>query len=98
MSRRKLCVQLLTVWFIPAPAAFQARIAELLIGIPQARAYFDNILIASRTIDEHRANVRAVLQRLDKVNLKLNLKRYCLMKIQVISFLSRSVKKNFLYL
>ena len=54
-----------------APAIFQRAIEDLLQGIPNVGVFLDNILITGATDDDHLKNLRTVLERLKKANLRL---------------------------
>ena len=54
-----------------APAYFQRLINEVLQGLPFARGYLDDILIFSKTYDEHLDHIKQVFQRLREADLKL---------------------------
>jgi hypothetical protein len=58
-----------------APATFQQMIDEVLREYPQARAYFDDIILFSNTLAEHLRHLSEVLKRLNKANLKINTRK-----------------------
>ena len=47
-----------------APAIFQETIDKVLTGIPKTFAYLDDIVVAGETIEEHRALLEQVFERL----------------------------------
>ena len=56
----------------PAPEIYQSKMTDLFKDIPNVQIIMDDILIHSKTKDEHDKIVRLVLDRCRKVNLKLN--------------------------
>ena len=48
------------------PAIFQETIDKVLTGIPKTFAYLDDIMVPGETIDEHRALLEQVFERLKK--------------------------------
>ena len=57
---------------VSAQDEFQRLIDEALGDLDGVFSLIDDILITGRTIEEHDANLRAVLERCKKINLKLN--------------------------
>lgn len=55
--------------------------------------YLDDIIILSKTFEEHIENLRQVFERLKSANLKMNLKKCCILQKQV-SFLGHVVSEN----
>ena len=58
-----------------AAQTFQRLIDEVLRGLPFAFAYIDDVLIASRDIDEHQDHVLQVFERLAHLGLKINVSK-----------------------
>ncbi len=56
-----------------APSCFQRMMSEILKGQSGAHCYLDDIMVAGATLKEHDENLQAVLQRIDKAGLKLNM-------------------------
>lgn len=54
----------------PACAIFQEAVDKALAGIPDARSYFDDILIKSTNMHDHLHTIRLVLTRLKEFNLR----------------------------
>ena len=54
-----------------APAYFQALVSKVLVGIPFAFGYLDDILIYSPDIETHMKHLKIIFQRLREANLKL---------------------------
>ena len=54
-----------------APAIFQRTIESLLADIPQAVAFLDDVLVTGHTEEEHIANLKKVLHRLQSAGLRL---------------------------
>lgn len=55
-----------------APAEFQRVLDRVLEGLPFARAYIDDILIFSETVEEHHQHLRQVFDRLREAGLTLH--------------------------
>jgi hypothetical protein len=55
--------------------------------------YLDDIIILSKTFDEHLNNLRQVFERLRETNLKLNSKK-CLLLQKEVPFLGHIVSEN----
>ena len=75
-----------------APATFQAYINEALRGLldDSCIAFMDDILIFSRSVEEHTTHVRAVLERLRKYGLYVKLSK-CEFSVEEVSFLGYRV-------
>ena len=58
-----------------SPSAFQRLMELTLEGIKSAIVYIDDVLVHTKTHDEHRKELQIVFARLRKANLKLNLKK-----------------------
>ncbi|KAK7918866.1 hypothetical protein WMY93_010150 [Mugilogobius chulae] len=56
-----------------APATFQRLVNLVLRGVPGCDAYLDDIVVHSKSWDEHICQLREVFERLDKANLTINL-------------------------
>ncbi|KAG2191768.1 hypothetical protein INT47_010343, partial [Mucor saturninus] len=54
---------------------FQRTMSIALEGLPFVRFFVDDIVCASKTFEEHKAHLKQVIERLTKVNLKLNPKK-----------------------
>ena len=55
-----------------APSIFQRALECVLANIPRVCIFLDDILVTGKTREEHVANLRWVLRRLDEAGLKLN--------------------------
>ena len=53
-----------------APSLFQRTMDQLLQGIPMTATYLDDVLVSGRTVEEHRNNLRQVLNRLCDAGLR----------------------------
>ena len=51
--------------------AFQRAMSEIFADMPFVKIYIDNLIVASRTFEEHEQRVRAVIERLTEANLRL---------------------------
>lgn len=58
-----------------APSTFQRFINEVLIGLDFVFPYLDDILIASKSEEEHKIHLNLVLERLNKYGLRINLSK-----------------------
>ncbi len=63
-----------------AASAFQRRIHQSLIGLPGVIAYIDDIIVFGETQEIHDQNLRNVLARLDKDDLRLQFKK-CMLSV-----------------
>lgn len=55
---------------------FQRTMSTLLADLDFVRVYLDNITITSRTWQEHEQHVRLVLERLNKLNMRISVKKF----------------------
>ena len=78
-----------------AGATFERLMEKVLSGLSWkiCMVYLDDIIILSKTFDEHLENLRQVFERLKSANLKMNPKKCCLLQKQV-SFLGHIVDAN----
>lgn len=69
-----------------APEIFQKFIYDTLSGVHGVIAYFDDILIFGRTIEEHNLNLDVVLSKISKSGLTLNLlkSKICVPKVKFL--------------
>lgn len=82
-----------------APATFQRLMNTLLSDLIDkcVCVYLDDIVIYSKTLDEHVEHIRQVLDRLNLEGLKLNLNKCCFAK-KKISFLGHIVGENGIFM
>ena len=64
-----------TMGFKNSPAYVQRQIDLLLRKYPWARAYIDDVVIASKTLDEHVQHLQALFQLFASVNISINPKK-----------------------
>ena len=77
-----------------APAYFQALISEVLKGLSHfAIAYLDDIIILSKTEEEHLQHLEIIFQRLHEAGLKLKWSKCSLMKLH-IEYLGHLISEN----
>ena len=77
-----------------APAYFQALISEVLKGLSHfAIAYLDDIIIFSKTEEEHLQHLEIIFQRLHEAGLKLKRPKCSFMKLQ-IEYLGHLISEN----
>ncbi len=78
-----------------APATFQRYMNKVIGGLKwkSSLVYLDDIIIFSKTFEEHLVHVREVFERLSKYNLRLNPKK-CEFLCQVVKFLGYVVSKS----
>jgi hypothetical protein len=77
---------------INAPASFQRLMNAVLAGISweYALAYIDDIIIYSKTFEKHLSDLRNVLDRIDKANLKIRTEKCSFVKKE-INYLSHVI-------
>ncbi|XP_066969145.1 uncharacterized protein [Macrobrachium rosenbergii] len=73
-----------------APSCFQQLMNEVLAGIPNCVVYLDDIVIFSRTWEEHQRVLEQVLEALRRENLIVNLNK-CHFGVAEITYLGRIV-------
>ncbi|MCG8047960.1 MAG: reverse transcriptase domain-containing protein, partial [Candidatus Thiodiazotropha endolucinida] len=80
---------------INAPSAFERLMERVMNGLTfvSLLIYLDDIIVYSKTFEEHLENLREVFQRLQEANLKLNPKKCCLFRTEV-SFLGHKVSAS----
>ena len=76
-----------------APMTFQAAMQRLFMHLDFVRVYLDDILIASKTWEEHVQHVAQVLATLQKNGLTLNLKK-CLFAKTTVEYLGFEIDEN----
>ena len=59
----------------PIPSIFQRLMKTLLNGLPFVIVFVDDVIIFSKSFEEHTEHVRLVLERINRANLKLNLEK-----------------------
>ena len=73
-----------------ASQTFQRFMDEVLRGVPGCFCYLDDILLASRSEEEHSSHLRQVLQRLDEYGVVVNRDK-CVFGVSSINFLGHNV-------
>ena len=76
-----------------APAYFQELMNRVLSGIPFAFAYLDDILVFSRTPEEHLRHLRKIFERLRKADLRLKMAKCDFFKKE-LQYLGHIVTKD----
>lgn len=76
-----------------APSCFQRMMSAILKGQSGVHCYLDNIMVAGATIEEHDKNLQSVLQRINKVGLKLNTAK-CHFRQPELSFLGHMLSEK----
>ena len=78
-----------------APATFQRFMERVLQGLPSrtVRVYFDDILIASESREEHLSNLRSVFERFRGAGVKLKSNK-CKLVAEQISFLGHTLTRD----
>ena len=79
-----------------APAIFQSVMDRVLSGVKNVVCYLDDILITTRSIEEHKEIVSEVLQRLEKHNIKAKLSKCEFFKSSV-NYLGYKIDKEGLH-
>ena len=76
-----------------APELFQSILSDILCDIPKVFVFFDDILIAANSIEEHDSTLKRVLQRLLDKGLALN-KTKCKFAVPEIDFLGYHISST----
>ena len=76
-----------------AVSLFQREIEQILRDVPGVVAYLDDILISSRSKEEHRQTLDVVLSRLEKPGLKVRPEE-CTFLVQSVEYLGHIVDKD----
>ncbi|CAE1249037.1 Transposon Ty3-I Gag-Pol polyprotein,Transposon Ty3-G Gag-Pol polyprotein [Acanthosepion pharaonis] len=76
-----------------AAQSFQRLIDEVLRGLSYTYAYIDDVLIASKTHEEHYYHLQTVFQRLQHYGLKLNVEK-CLFAVRSLTFLGHIIDNH----
>ena len=79
-----------------APSVLQRTLESLLAGIPRVYIFLDDILVTGKAREEHVANLRLVLKRLDEAGLKLNNQK-CEFFNQSVVYLGRKIDRDGLH-
>lgn len=76
-----------------SPEIFQHFVHEMLEGLPGVIAYFDDILVFGRSIEEHHNNLNLVLKRIKETGMTLNLgkSKFC---VSSINFLGHQISSR----
>ena len=72
---------------------FQKVMDQILVGLRFVRCYLDDVLIAGRTKEECEANLHLVLARLERANIKVNLKK-CKFFVKSLPYLGHLITEN----
>ncbi len=73
-----------------APATFQRLIQTVLAGVPNCRAYLDDLVIFSNDWTEHLSLLRTVFERLERASLTINLSK-CVFGQATVTYLGKCV-------
>lgn len=73
-----------------APALFQLTMEQALRGLKNVSVYIDDVIISGKNIEECKANVANVLQRLNKYRIRINVEKSIFFKQQV-DFLGHTI-------
>ena len=76
-----------------AGQTFQRLIDKVLRGLPFAFAYIDDVLIASRDINEHQDHILQVFKRLAHFSLTINVSR-CDFSVSKLNFLGHMIDEQ----
>ena len=76
-----------------ATQTFQRFINGALAGLDFVVVYIDDILVFSRTVEEHRAHLRAVFERLKQHHLRINLNK-CKLAVSELDFLGYRISEH----
>lgn len=73
-----------------ASAAFQKMMTQILSGIKGVQCYLDDVITYGSSEAEHKANLSAVLRRINDAGLKLNVEK-CQLRQTALSFLGQKI-------
>lgn len=76
-----------------APQTFQRVMNKALSGLTNVRCYLDDVIIFSKSIEEHRVHVKLVLQALDRAGLRLKRKK-CVFAAEELEFLGFKLSRD----
>ncbi|GBO37496.1 hypothetical protein AVEN_245878-1, partial [Araneus ventricosus] len=76
-----------------ASATIQRFIDEVTRGLPGVYAFVDDILIASKTHEDHYQHLKTLLSRLDEYGLCINVSK-CIFGTSTIDFLGFNLSEN----
>ncbi|GBO01308.1 hypothetical protein AVEN_57552-1 [Araneus ventricosus] len=76
-----------------APERFQRVVAEMLEGIQNADNFFDDLIVWSKTLEEHNETMEKVFKRCIEFNLKLSKER-CQICQTRITFLGHTLSSD----
>ena len=88
--------QRLTFGIATAPSIFQAVMDQILQGMANVVCYLDDILIASRTEEEHLATLDEVLSRLEKYGVVVNQSK-CKFRTSSVEYLGHRIDEDGLH-
>ena len=75
-----------------SPDVFQEKMSELMVGLEFVRAYLDDILIFSKSFEDHLEHLEAVFTRLNEAGLKINASKshFCVPEVQYLGYVINS--------
>ncbi|KIH66176.1 reverse transcriptase [Ancylostoma duodenale] len=76
-----------------APGIFQQIIDSMIAGLTGVAAYFDDIIVTGRTVDEHRQNLEAVFKRISDYGFRVRIDK-CNFLMQEIRYLGDIIDKD----
>lgn len=76
-----------------AAQTFQRLIDEVFRGLPFVYAYIDDVLVASKSEEEHKFHLHQIFQRLSHFGLKINMDK-CLLGVNELNFLGHVIDQN----
>ena len=88
--------QRLTFGIATAPSTFQAAMDQILQGMANVVCYLDDILIASRTEEEHLATLDEVLSRLEKYGVVVNQSK-CEFRTSSVEYMGHRIDEDGLH-
>ncbi|PIO56491.1 hypothetical protein TELCIR_22109, partial [Teladorsagia circumcincta] len=78
----------------PLPGIFQQCTDALIAGLDGTAAYLDDILVTSRTIDEHNTQLDAVLLRMQDYGFSVRLEKCSFLQTQISILASSTTQKD----
>ena len=79
-----------------APRIFQSVMHKLLNGIPGVQCYLDDILLCSKSVNEHNEMLDNVLSRLVRAGVRVN-KQKCLFSQSLVEYLGHRIDEYGIY-
>jgi hypothetical protein len=79
-----------------SPTIFQAVMDQVLRNIPGVCVYLDDILVASKTLEEHKRTLVLVLERLASCQIRVNASK-CIFAVESVEYLGHRIDSKGIY-